>query len=71
MHFSIYCLAGRFPGEGPCNYSRLELYLLSLGKVKMLTQYPQISSGRLFGGAGDVAPQASPIITIINYQCMN
>ncbi len=38
-------LAGRVHGESHCNYSRLELYLLTLGKVKMLTQYPQIALG--------------------------
>ena len=36
-----------------CNYCRLELYLLSLGKVKMLKQYPQIA-----WGCGDDPPQA-------------
>ena len=38
-------LFSRLPGENPCNYFRLELYLPSFGKVKMLTQYPQIAWG--------------------------
>ena len=38
-------LAGRDHGKSHCNYSRRALYLLSLGKVKMLTQYPQIAKG--------------------------
>ena len=41
--FSMRGLARRVHGESHCNYSRLELYLPSLGNVKMLTQYPQIA----------------------------
>ena len=37
--------AGRVQSERHCNYSRRELYLLRLGKLKVLTQYPQIAEG--------------------------
>ena len=42
-------LANRVRGESQYNCSRLELYLLSFGKVKMLTQYPQIARGGCLG----------------------
>ena len=38
-------LAAGVHGESPCDFSHLELYLPRLGKVKMLTQYPQIVWG--------------------------
>ena len=44
-----FCLAGRIHSESHCNYSRLDLYLPSLGKVKMVTQYPQIAWGSCLG----------------------
>ena len=43
-------LANRIHGEIHCNDPLLELYLPSLGKVQMRTQYPRIAQG-LFGGA--------------------
>ena len=49
-------LVGRVHGESHCNYSRLELYLPRLGRVKMLKQYTQI-----VWGCGDGTLQASSI----------
>jgi len=54
-------LASRVHGKSHCNYSRRELYLLSLGKVKMLTQCPQIAWGVVWRCCDD-PPQASSII---------
>ena len=44
-----FCLARGIQGESHCNNSRLALYLPSLGKVKMPTQYPQIVWGNCLG----------------------
>ena len=38
-----FCLARRIHSERHCKYSRLDLCLPSLGKVKIVTQYPQIA----------------------------
>ena len=34
-----------------CNYSRVELHLLKIAKMKMLTQYLKIVRGEVFRGA--------------------
>ena len=47
--FCICGLAGKVHGGSHCSYSRLELYMPSLGKVKILSQYPQIAWGGCLG----------------------
>ena len=77
LHLSqpTFCLARRIHSQSYCNYSRLGLYLPSLGKVNMVTQYPQIA-WEIVWGCGDDPPQASSIresilgtmIGLIEYQ---
>ena len=57
---AAYVLFSKKHSESQCNYSLLDLYLLSLGRMRIVTQYAQIAWGIVWG-CGDGPPQASSI----------